>query len=388
MVYSRSVTLVLVRFYSVMDILSVRIIWLSVGIVLAILSGSVIKSRKLLWWWLTFVLILRFTRRNLLYFYIFFEMRLIPILILIISLGTQPERLSAGSYLLFYTTFLSVPYLVFIIFISLNEFNLRACYWRSGRVSLVLLSPFLVKIPMFGLHFWLPKAHVEARTRGSIVLAGILLKLGRYGAARIVFLFSIRVSSSWLSVIWVILALMSRLVTLIQTDLKKLVAYRRVTHITFLIVGLFTSTKITLARVILVSLSHGWAAICIFAVAGSLSHRTFSRLGTLIGSETRLFWIMIILGLILISNAGIPPMPSFFPEVFLVLRCIVGRGYCVLVFLFLRMIVCYYNAYLFLWVSHFKPSRLSRSKFSFLERLVFFSLFLLRIQSLFWLQAL
>jgi len=363
-------------------------LWLSVGVILAILSRNLIRRRLFLWWWLVFTLILRFRSSSLFHFYIYFELRLIPILLIILARGRQPERLSAGAYLLFYTTFLSVPYLVIIFIIKVSDINLKllGISWGYAGLALILLIPFLIKIPLFGVHFWLPKAHVEARTSGSIVLAGMLLKLGRYGAGRVVGLFSFRVNVSWFSTFWIFLALLSRIVTFMQRDLKKLVAYRRVTHITFIIVGILTRSKITLVRIILVSLSHGWAAIALFARAGTLRHSTSSRLGTLIGAESSLFWVIIVIGVILVSNAGIPPIPSFFPEVFIVISSITSRGYSVIMFLGLRLTVCYYNAYLFLWLSHIKARVLIRSKVFFLEGFVLFSLILIRLESLLWLQ--
>lgn len=386
--YINSVTFYVIRSVSLMDILSIRMLWLSVGVILALLSSNLIRRGLFLWWIMSLTLIISFISSNIFYFYIFFELSLIPILLIILSIGRQPERLSAGSYLLFYTTSVSVPYLVIILLIRVSELcvQVKSYSWRFSGLELILLVPFLIKIPLFGMHFWLPKAHVEARTRGSIVLAGILLKLGRYGASRIVCLFSIRVKSSWFSSIWIILALLSSIVTFIQRDLKKLVAYSRVTHITFILVGIITNRKLIFVRVILVSLSHGWAAIGIFARAGVLSNSVSSRLGTLISSESSLFWFLIIIGFILVSNSGIPPMPSFFPEVLLVISCISISGYSIFIFLLLRIFVCYYNAYLFLWISHIKSCILSRRKVYLVERIVLLILVIIRFESLLWIQ--
>lgn len=194
----------------------------------------------------------------MLFFYILFELRLIPILLIILSQGAQPERLSAGAYLLFYTAAISIPYLVVIISLGMPLLNIGidSFMQRSLLRSIFLLRPFLVKMPIFGVHFWLPKAHVEARTRGSMILAGLLLKLGSYGAARVVILICVLNPATWLSGLWVVLSLLAGTLTFIQSDLKKLVAYRSVTHITILIAGVITGRKLLIAIVLLVSLAH------------------------------------------------------------------------------------------------------------------------------------
>jgi len=109
---------------------------------------------------------------------------------------------------------------------------------------LILILPFLVKLPIFGLHFWLPKAHVEARTRGSMVLAGLILKLGGFGLVRLYFYvvngfnFFYKLKGLILS-----LVLVSRIFTFLQSDAKKIVAYRRVTHINFILISILISMK-------------------------------------------------------------------------------------------------------------------------------------------------
>jgi NADH-ubiquinone oxidoreductase chain 4 len=132
-------------------------------------------------------LVLSFISSKLINFYIFFEASLIPIFLLIIGWGYQPERLQAGIYILFYTLFASLP-LILVILIIKNEieyfydrFNFDSINYLNNLILAIIILAFLVKLPIFFFHLWLPKAHVEAPVAGSMILAGVLLKLGGYG---------------------------------------------------------------------------------------------------------------------------------------------------------------------------------------------------------------
>lgn len=195
---------------------------------------------------LILLLVLTFRTTNLFLFYVFFERRLIPTFFLILGWGYQPERLQAGYYLLFYTLLASLPLLLGILFCNKNLGSIN--YWVINfnyELSLLyfcLIVAFLVKIPIFLFHLWLPKAHVEAPVSGSIILAGVLLKLGGYGLLRVYVLIqkiSINYNLIWYTVSLVGGVLIS-LVCLFQVDIKSLIAYSSVAHIGIVISGLIT----------------------------------------------------------------------------------------------------------------------------------------------------
>lgn len=319
---------------------------------------------KSLWWVIILTSSLCFIRNTLILLYLMFELSLIPILLIILVWGRQPERLSAGLYFLMYTVFFSIPFLIIII-ISLSSIPFLGI---TGSRTIICFNPvfitfsylpFLVKIPVIGIHFWLPKAHVEASTRGSIILASLLLKLGRYGLVRVRLLIS---ATKVVGRIFLIRRIISRGITIIQSDRKKMIAYRRITHITLLAISPFNSNSLLFIIIIITSLAHGWASSRLFLIGGTIRRFSHSRSLLLSWRESKFSKFILLSGLLLISNASIPPLPSFYPEVFIILSIIISRKGLVLTFLLLSLIVCYYNVLMFLYYSQVKPATYRRGK--------------------------
>nr|UBU97362.1 NADH dehydrogenase subunit 4 [Asteronotus hepaticus] len=221
------------------------------------------------------VLILAFSASNLFMFYIFFEASLIPTLILIIGWGYQPERLQAGTYMMLYTVGASLPLLLVILWhcSSMSTMNTFMLYLTSsnlsGILSMIIYAAFLVKLPMYGVHLWLPKAHVEAPLAGSMILAGILLKLGGYGMIQMNFCYNLSLNL-WTTII-VSLSMwggfLATMMCLRQVDVKALVAYSSVGHMSIVAAGILMDSSWGMTSAIITMMAHGFSSSAMFCLA-------------------------------------------------------------------------------------------------------------------------
>lgn len=222
------------------------------------------------------VLILCFSVNSLLIFYTMFELRLIPILLIIIGGGCQPERWLATKFFLLYTMTASLPLLVILLYLNSGPgrfefFNTLIFTGQKKTIKFIfffLLSAFLVKSPFYGLHLWLPKAHVEAPTRGSIILATLILKLGAYGL--LILVPSCRragLAHNW-GVVALITRALVRLLCVVQIDIKVLIAYSSVAHMGLCLGLILSLSERGLAAAVIIIFAHGASSGLIFSCAG------------------------------------------------------------------------------------------------------------------------
>nr|QJD07241.1 NADH dehydrogenase subunit 4 [Choroterpides apiculata (nomen nudum)] len=354
-----------------MDLISYGLVMLSIWIcsLMILASQSVYKTKFyfkafiFMVMFLLIMLILTFMTLNLFMFYIYFESSLIPTLFLILGWGYQPERVQAGMYLLFYTLLASLPLLIGIFYLDMLNYSLSFIMLKGEilvsnlLLYLMMIMAFLVKMPMFLAHLWLPKAHVEAPVSGSMILAGVLLKLGGYGLMR-VFSFSY-MSGVMFNFMWVGISLIGGcLVSLIcmrQTDLKALVAYSSIAHMGLVLGGMMTMNYWGMCGAYTLMIAHGLCSSGLFC----LTNITYERLGSrslMINKGLMNLMPSMALWWFLLSSANMaaPPTINLLGEISLLNSLLSWSWGCMITLALISFLSAGYTLYLFSFSQHGK----------------------------------
>jgi NADH-quinone oxidoreductase subunit M len=328
------------RYHIGVDGISIWLVLLTTLLVpIAILSSwTAISKRQLSYY--AFLLALEaamigvFVSLDLLLFYLFFEASLVPMFLLIGIWGGE-RRIYAAVKFFIYTAVGSLLMLVAIIalYFIYNTFDYTLILaamqrgetisvLRSSRYEMVMFAAFAlafcIKVPLFPFHTWLPDAHTEAPTAGSVILAGILLKMGTYGLLRFnlgLFPESAK-AAAWVFIILAVIGIIyGALVAMVQPDVKRLVAYSSVSHMGFVVLGLFSFTELGMQGALYQMLNHGVSTGALFLFVGFIYERRHTRMISEFGGlATPMPWYSTLFVIAALSSIGLPFLNGFVGE--------------------------------------------------------------------------
>nr|YP_009243350.1 NADH dehydrogenase subunit 4 [Heterakis gallinarum]AMR36317.1 NADH dehydrogenase subunit 4 [Heterakis gallinarum] len=323
----------------------VMLVLMSLFILGVVMMSEKNKALRILSGILVLVCFFFFVPGNMLMLYMFFELSIFPIVVMILGYGSQIEKINSAYYLLFYAAICSFPFL-FVYFKSL--FFMNFVYFDfifSWEMVFILSLSFMMKFPVFFLHLWLPKAHVEAPTTASMLLAGLLLKLGTAGFLRIIKCFYfVHVNFWWF--LGLIGMLMASFSCIFQSDAKSLAAYSSITHMSFLLLSVIFLWSSSKTSSFMMMLSHGYVSTLMFYMVGEFFHVSGSRLVYYMnGFFSSSLLLGILFSVVFMANSGVPPSLSFLTEFITIsafMNLLKGGFWLVFLYFFLSF---YYSIY-------------------------------------------
>ena len=293
-------------------------------------TNSNLKSYLISFLIIEFLLINTFCVLDVFFFYVFFESLLVPMFLVIGVWGSRERKVLASYYFFLYTLLGSAFMLLSILYIHYQAgttdyetlLSFKFSFFEQKILWFSFFTAFAAKVPMMPVHLWLPEAHVEAPTAGSIILAGILLKLGTYGFIRFSLPLFPKASfffSPLVYVISVIGIVYASFTAIRQTDIKRIVAYTSVAHMNVVMLGIFSFNVIGIEGALLQSLSHGFVASALFALIGVVYERYKTRLVKYYGGLVQVMPLYATAFLFFtMANIGFPGTSNFIGE-FLIL---------------------------------------------------------------------
>nr|UXX50259.1 NADH dehydrogenase subunit 4 [Haemaphysalis japonica] len=335
-------------------------IWISFLMMLASFANKVSNNKSFIFYlsMMMLLLIVCFSVLNLMFFYFFFESVLFPIVMMIFGWGSQPERLQAGIYMLMYTLFGSLPLLVTMLIFKKTSLMYLFIEWQEIKIGIyffLMMLGFLVKIPVFFFHLWLPKAHVEAPISGSMILAGVLLKLGIYGIFRFksFYFFEILNFSYLLMILSIWGSVMVSIYCLFQTDIKSLIAYSSVCHMGIVFSGTINFFFFGSYGSLLLMIGHGLCSSGLFCLANLVYERFYTRSMILIKGLMKIFPSLTLMWFLFsIINMSAPMTMNLMGELFLCLSIMKYSMFFILPIMILIFLSACYSIYMYSYLNH------------------------------------